>query len=111
MAYATIDFHNPMTGGLKKAPVGFSWTTLFFGFFPALVRGHWGGAVIIFLVGLVTFGLSGLIFPFIYNKMYVKHLMGEGFKLAGATSDPAELSRRLRIELPRDPARASPSLV
>lgn len=109
MAYATIDFHNPLTGALKKAPVGFSLTTLFFGFFPALVRGHWGDAVLVFLVGLVTFGLSALIFPFIYNKMYVKHLVGEGFKLSGATSEPADLSRRLRIELPRDAARASQS--
>ncbi|MBB1491951.1 MULTISPECIES: hypothetical protein [unclassified Paracoccus (in: a-proteobacteria)] len=106
MAYATIDFHHPLTGALKQAPVGFSWTALFFGFFPALIRGHWGGAVIIFLVGFLTFGLSGLVFPFIYNKMYVKHLLGEGFKLSRATSDPADLSRRLRIELPFDPAQA-----
>ena len=106
MAYATIDFHQPKTGALRQAPVGFSWTTLFFGFLPALFRGHWAGAVIIFLVGCVTFGLSALVFPFIYNKMYVRHLLGEGFRLSTASADPAYLSQRLRIELPLDPARA-----
>lgn len=40
--------------------------------------------------------------------MYVKHLLSEGFKLSGSSSDSAELSRRLRIELPLDPSRAQP---
>lgn len=106
MAYATIDFHHLQTGALRQAPVGFSWTTLFFGFFPALIRGHWTGALIIFLIGFFTFGLSQMVFAFIYNKMYVRHLLGEGFKLSTASTDPAYLSRRLRIELPLDPTRA-----
>lgn len=108
MAYATIDFHHPQSGALRQAPVGFSWTTLLFGFFPALIRGHWTGALVIFLVGFLTFGLSQLVFAFIYNKMYVKHLLGDGFKLSSATVDTAELSRHLRIELPLDPSRAQP---
>lgn len=107
MAYATIDFHNPRTGALKQAPVGFSWTTLVFGFFPALIRGHWTGALVQFLVGFLTFGLSQLVFAFLYNRMYVRHLLGEGFKLSRATADLAELSRRLRIDLPLDPAQTS----
>lgn len=106
MAYATIDFHHPHTGALRQAPVGFSWTVLFFGFFPALFRGHWTGALIVFLIGWMTLGFAQLVFAFIYNKMYVKHLLGEGFRLSRSSSDPAELSRRLRIELPLDPARA-----
>lgn len=108
MAYATIDFHHPLTGALKQAPVGFSWTTLFFGFFPALFRGHWTGAVIVFLIGWMTLGFGQLVFAFIYNKMYVRHLLGEGFKLSGSSVDPSELSRRIGIELPVDPGRAQP---
>ena len=71
-----------------------------------MFRGHWTGALIIFLIGWLTLGLAQLVFAFIYNRMYVKHLLGEGFKLSSSSSDTADLSRRLRIELPLDPSRA-----
>ena len=101
MAYATINFHQPFTGAVKAAPVGFSWTTLFFGFFPALLRGHWVGAIIILVVGVLTAGLSGLVFPFIYNRMYIKHLIGEGFKAATSSADLPYLEQRLKLPMPR----------
>lgn len=80
MAYAQVTFENPLTGAMKMAPVGFSWTTFFFGFFPSLFRGHWVGAIVQLLLSFLTLGLSNLVFMFIYNKMYVKQLLGEGFK-------------------------------
>jgi len=40
MAFAIITFKSK-NQVVKNAPVGFSWTTLFFGFFPALIRGDW----------------------------------------------------------------------
>ena len=79
MAFATINFEkNSLT---KEAPVGFSWTTLFFGFFPALIRGDMKWAVIIFAATFVTFGLAGIVFAFIYNRLYIQSLVEKGFKI------------------------------
>lgn len=100
MAYATVTFNNPNTGAIKEAPVGFSWTTFFFSFFPALFRGHTAGAIIQFLAALCTLGFSGYVFCFIYNKMYIRYLIGEGFKASGATQDIGDISARLGVQIP-----------
>lgn len=101
MAYAKIFFENPRTGQMKAAPVGFSWTTFFFGFFPALFRGHWSGFLIILLISLITFGLSNLVFMFIYNKMYINHLLSEGYRAKSATNDLDYVQQKLGMHLPR----------
>ena len=67
---------------LKEAPLGFSTTTLFFGFLPALFRGDLKGGLIQFVLACATFGVSWLIFPFIYNKIYVRGLLERGYKPA-----------------------------
>lgn len=100
MANAMIIFEHPQIGSTRQAPVGFSWTTLFFGFFPALFRGHWTMAIIIFILQAATFGLSSFVFAFIYNKMYVKYLIGEGFKVRSASQDLDFLSQRLGAQIP-----------
>lgn len=99
MAFATLHLENQRTGQLRQAPVGFSWTTLFFGIFPALFRGHWIGALIQFLCALVTIGVSVIVFAFIYNKMYLRHLLNEGFKVADATMPIADIERRIGFRL------------
>ena len=99
MAYATINFKNPNTGAMKQAPVGFSWTTFFFSFFPALLRGHIVGALIIFAVAFLTGGIGVLVFAFIYNKMYIKHLVGEGYKVANASMELDYLAQKLGVPL------------
>jgi len=80
MAYTKIIFENPNTGGIKEAPVGFSWTVFFFNFFPAAFRGDWKFFWIMLALTIITFGLSVLVFMFIYNKLYIKDLIGKGFK-------------------------------
>jgi len=101
MAYTKIVFENPKTGYIKEAPVGFSWTVLFFGFFPPLFRGDWKWGVIFFLLALLTWGLSNLIFMFIYNKLYIKDLIGSGFKAKSIeTGSLQEASGKLAINLP-----------
>lgn len=66
---------------------GFSWTTLFFGFFPALFRGDIKWAAIMFVVHLVVGGITmglglivtWLIFAFIYNGRHLAELGKKGY--------------------------------
>ncbi|MFO1119857.1 MAG: hypothetical protein U1E38_07100 [Rhodospirillales bacterium] len=111
MAYTKLLMENPKTGQLKEAPVGFSWTVFFFGFFPPLFRGDWKWAIIIFLLALLTWGLSNLIFMFIYNKLYIKDLLGDGFKVKSVGMGTVEqLSLKIGVNLPAlDLARQSES--
>lgn len=74
------------TGLVKQIKVGFSWTTFFWGFFPALFRGDWKWALIMGIVAFITFGISWLVFPFIYNKLYIRDLLSKGYKPADEAS-------------------------
>ena len=67
-------------GLVKACPVGFSWTTLFFGGFPALLRGHALMGLIQIILQVLTASLSALIFAFVYNKMYVNYRLEDGYK-------------------------------
>ena len=98
MAFATITFENK-SGVVKDAPVGFSQTTFFFGFFPALIRGDWLWAVIIFAATFVTFGLAGLVFAFIYNRLYIQSLLKQGFKVRNYSGDKALIEAKAQIKL------------
>ena len=66
-------------GMVKEAKVGFSWTNLFFGAFVPALRGDWKYAAIMVVCSRITCGLSTLVFPFVYNKMYIKDLLMKGF--------------------------------
>ena len=74
-----ITLSNKYTGALKEVKVGFSWTTFFFGCFPALFRGDIKWAAIMCLLALCTLGLSWFVMPFLYNKFYIKDLLNKGF--------------------------------
>ncbi|WP_345242127.1 DUF2628 domain-containing protein [Pontibacillus salipaludis] len=72
----------------KEVKIGFSWTTFFFGFIPALIRGDLKWASIMFITGVLaaifTFGfgawIPGIIFSFVYNKIYIKDLLEKGYR-------------------------------
>lgn len=70
---------NRMSQARTNGYSGFSWTTLFFGLFPALFRGHVLAALVMFVLALCTFGLSWLVFPFVYNKWHWNWLSHKGF--------------------------------
>ncbi|MBM7544501.1 DUF2628 domain-containing protein [Periweissella beninensis] len=71
----------------ENVKTGFSWTTMFFGFFPALLRGDFKNALIIFALQLIfalpTFGFGfsivGFIFAIFYNRLYIKERLAQGW--------------------------------
>lgn len=79
MAYAEI----LMTNGVevKKVPLGYSWTVLFFGGFPPLFRGDWAWGIGLFIGNLFTWGLAALACSFFYNRIYAKSLFDKGFTI------------------------------
>ncbi len=80
-------------GMIKEAKIGFSWTNFFFGAFVPAIRGDWKYAVIMVLCSMITCGLSTLVFPFIYNKLYIKELLMKGF-LPASDSDRSLLIQK-----------------
>jgi hypothetical protein len=83
----SVNMRHPSTGLTKKGFAGFSWTTLFFGAFPALFRGDYAtfiGAFVIFLIlAIATAGIGALIasiaWAFKYNKYYTSKLLERGY--------------------------------
>ena len=95
MAYATIRFRNEFNGHIRQAPVGYSWTTLLFGPFPALSRSDWKWGFYITIWALLTFALSNFYFAHRYNRDYAKMLMDNGFEIFEISDeDLAKIERR-----------------
>ncbi len=110
MAHSTIVFTHPSFGAIKRAPVGYSWTTFLFGCIPALLRGDWKWAAIFFISAVLISVILGpvggwvlfIIFGVVYNKLYVKDLVEGGYKVSGLESQKTmqQLSAELEIVLP-----------
>jgi hypothetical protein len=93
-----IRMRNPTTGEESTAYAGYSWTSLLFGAFPALLRGDIaaglgvlllivvaGGAA--FVAGLPTYlttGIIGAIWGFFYNDIHSARLRREGYQVVAA---------------------------
>lgn len=77
-----------INGVERKVPTGFSWTTLLFGFFPALFRGDLKWVAIMLITNIVVafltlgFGLlvTWIVFAAIYNGKYENDLKIKGWK-------------------------------
>lgn len=79
----------------KKVSTGYSFKSLFFALLYPLVRGDFKGAIIQFLLTSFTCGVSWLIVPFFYNKVYIKRLLIDDWKPSGHNDRLYLLKRRL----------------
>lgn len=91
---------NENTGQFKEVPVGFSWTTFFFGSFPALLRGDWKNFLILFFLTVPTFGIILIVYWFKYNKIYTNDLIGKGFKAVMSKQEAEFMSAKIGVHLP-----------
>lgn len=83
MAHA-IQLTNPATHQVAIGYKGISWTCLLFGPFPALLRGHLLGFIVMAVALVPTFMLSHVFFIFFYNRWHFSWLIKKGFRPAGA---------------------------
>ena len=101
----TIMLKHRQSGLVKTGFYGFSWTTLFFGMFPALFRGDFvtfiGGFFVLAILGIVSFGIGAvlamLIWAIIYNKYYTRRLLEQGYEFADSDAKISEARLRLGV--------------
>lgn len=79
MAFADILVTNGIE--IKKVPLGYSWTVLFFGPFPPLLRGDFLWAIGLFIGNILSYGIVGLVCSFLYNKAYARSLFDKGYHI------------------------------
>lgn len=101
----TVRLVHGASGLTKTGYYGFSWTTLFFGFLPALFRADWitflGGVAIYIILAFITWGIGAVVasiaWAFMYNRYYTRKLIERGYRLADTDPVNAEAERRLGI--------------
>ncbi|HGC4200298.1 TPA: hypothetical protein ACIYK5_004813, partial [Escherichia coli] len=97
-----IVMENPRTGEITNGFYGFSWTTLLFGPLPALFRKDWLVFLIVAILNFATFGLTGIIWAFLYNKNYTQRLLRQGFSFSGSNAENEMAARKLGVKLTKD---------
>jgi hypothetical protein len=68
-------------GLTKKVATGYSFKSLLFGVFYPAARGDFKGFAIQLALGLFTCGLSWIVVPFRYNKIYLERLISDGWEI------------------------------
>jgi hypothetical protein len=104
----SIQLKHKNSGVLKTGYYGFSWTTLFFGCFPALFRGDFltfiGTFAVLFLIAVVTYGVGAFIamflWAFFYNGYYTKGLLEKGYVFSDFQQKNEAAARALGVAIP-----------
>lgn len=93
-----IMMREPQTGITKKGFYGFSWTSLFFGGFPAIIRGDLAIGILVLIANILTCGVAAIIWAFVYNKKYTLNLIEKGYTFLDTPEAIAEAKEKLGIQ-------------
>ena len=74
----SLKFRNPVNGYVEDSPHPWLWCLLF-GVFYFGYKGIWMHVVLGMLAGLVTSGISWLIYPFFARMIITKHYLSKGW--------------------------------
>ena len=72
---------------VSQSPAGFSWTTLVFGMWPALLRKDFIGALVILIISAgtgsypVLYVLASIFVSIFYNYTYISRKINKGYEL------------------------------
>jgi hypothetical protein len=102
----SVQMKHKQTGIIKNGYYGFSWTSFFFGGFPALFRGDIGYGLGILVAGLLVGAFSGgllwfavsLVWAFVYNKNYTHRLLQSGYEFNDRPDVNSEAKKVLGVE-------------
>jgi len=101
MAHNLIFFENPRTAQQRKAPVGYSWTTLFLGPFPLLQRGEVVWFLVCLGMAVLSLNLSSVVLSFFVNRLYIRDLISQGFKARSVEhGELDDVAQELGFKLP-----------
>ncbi len=102
---ATVRLKHPQSGITKTGFTGFSWTSFFFGGFPALFRGDIGYGLAILLggclAGAISFGALWfavtVVWAAVYNKNYTHRLLQGGYQFDDSAGRVESAKRSLGV--------------
>lgn len=102
-----INLETPRTGESISGFYGFSWTTFFFGAFPALFRKDFvtfiGMFVVMLILAFITAGIGpcivSLVWAFMYNKYFTVNKIKQGFVFAGSHTENELAASKLGLAL------------
>jgi hypothetical protein len=87
MAHSNVTMISDERHDITSAPIGFSWTTLFFGFFVPLFRNDYMWAIIMMVFSVLTLFVSNIPFAFLYNRIYLTKLLKQKYTVCNIEGD------------------------
>lgn len=100
MAFAKAVLIKKDTDEIKEAPIGFSWTVLFFGLFVPILREDWKWFVVMLLLTMFL-GPIVIIYNFamalLYNRIFFRGLIKRGFIVAEIEAENEHYEEKANI--------------